>query len=169
MPPLKASARWFALAVLVVGLDQLSKYAVQQAFVFGESTSITSFFNLVLVFNPGAAFSFLSEASGWQRGFFVTVALAASAFVSFLIVKHRDKSLFCFALALILGGAVGNLIDRIVLGAVVDFLDFHVADYHWPAFNLADSSIFCGAAVLVWESFSDRSGHRRTAREAGDR
>lgn len=169
MPALKASVRWFALAVLVVGLDQLSKHAVRQAFVVGESISVTSFFNLVLVFNPGAAFSFLSEASGWQRGFFVTVALAAAAFVSFLIVKHRDKPLFCFALALILGGAVGNLVDRVMLGAVVDFLDFHVADYHWPAFNLADSSIFCGAAVLVWESFFDRPGHRRSAREAGDR
>lgn len=169
MPRLKASLWWFALALLAVALDQLSKYAVRQAFVVGESMSITPFFDLVLVFNPGAAFSFLSDAAGWQRGFFVTVALAASAFVSFLIVKHRDKPLFCFALALILGGAVGNLIDRIMLGAVVDFLDFHVADYHWPAFNLADSSIFCGAAVLVWESFFDRSGHRRTAREAGDR
>lgn len=157
--------RWFGLAALVVGLDQLSKYAVRQAFVFGESTRVTPFFDLVLVFNPGAAFSFLSEASGWQRAFFITIALAASAFVSFLIVKHRDKPLFCFALALILGGAVGNLIDRIVFGAVVDFLDFHWADYHWPAFNLADSSIFCGAALLIWESFFDRHGQTRAAGE----
>lgn len=163
MPTLKSTVRWFALATLVVGLDQLSKYAVRQAFVFGESVRVTPFFDLVLVFNPGAAFSFLSEASGWQRGFFITIALAASAFVSFLIVRHRDKPLFCFALALILGGAVGNLVDRVAFGAVVDFLHFHVAQYYWPAFNLADSSIFCGAVVLIWESFFDRRGQRRAA------
>lgn len=165
MPTRKAALRWFALAALVVGLDQLSKHAVRQAFVFGESVPVTPFFDLVLVFNPGAAFSFLSDASGWQREFFIAVALGASAFVSFLIVKHRDKPLFCFALALILGGALGNLVDRVVLGAVVDFLHFHVAQYYWPAFNLADSSIFCGAAVLVWESFFDRRRQRRAADE----
>ncbi len=163
------SVRWFALAAVVVVLDQISKYVVRQHLVFGESVRVTGFFDLVLVFNPGAAFSFLSDASGWQRGFFIAIAFAASTFVSFLLVRHRDRPLFSFALAFILGGAVGNLIDRIVFGAVVDFLHFHVAQYYWPAFNLADSAITCGAALLIWESFFDRRPEREARGEVRDR
>jgi len=165
--PRSASLRWFGLACLVVVLDQVSKHAVRQALAFGQSVRVTSFFDLVLVFNPGAAFSFLSDASGWQREFFVCVALLASGFVSYLIVRHRGKVLFSFALALILGGALGNLVDRVVFGAVVDFLHFHVAQYYWPAFNLADSAITCGAALLIWESFFDRQPRRGPAEPTG--
>ncbi len=166
--PLSATLRWFGLAGVVVVLDQISKHAVRSAFVYGESVRVTSFFDLVLVFNPGAAFSFLAEASGWQRQFFVGVALFASGFVSYLLVRHRDKPLFGFALGLILGGAIGNLVDRLVFGAVVDFLHFHVAQYYWPAFNLADSAITCGAALLIWESFFNRQPRGGPVERTGD-
>jgi signal peptidase II len=156
VPPRSSVWKWFALATLVVALDQLSKHAVQARLVYGESIRVTGFFDLVLVYNPGAAFSFLSDASGWQRELFAGIAIVASGFIAYLVVRHRDKPLFCLALACILGGAVGNLVDRVMLGAVVDFLHFHVAGYYWPAFNLADSAITCGAAVLVWESLFDR-------------
>jgi signal peptidase II len=161
-----AAVRWFALALVVAGLDQWSKHVVRQHLVYGDSIPVTGFFDLVLVFNPGAAFSFLSSASGWQRELFIGIALAASLFMSTLIIRHRERLLFGFALGMILGGAVGNVIDRWMLGAVVDFLHFHVAGYYWPAFNLADSAIFCGAVLLVWDSFADqraRSSRRETA------
>lgn len=156
MRSLKSALPWFAIAIIVIALDQLSKWLVQQNLVYGESIPVTSFFDLVLVFNPGAAFSFLSSASGWQRELFIGIALIASIFISYLILRHRDKGIFCFGLAMILGGAIGNLIDRFMLGAVVDFLHFHVAEHYWPAFNLADSAITCGAALLIWDSFFGR-------------
>lgn len=155
--------RWFAIAALVAILDQWSKHLVQQALVFGDVVRVTAFFDLVLVFNPGAAFSFLSTASGWQRELFVGIALAASAFMSYLIVRHRARLWFAGALSLILGGAIGNVIDRIRLHAVVDFLHFHVDEYSWPAFNLADSAITCGAVMLILDSlFEQRSLSRAT-------
>ena len=135
--PLLESGRWFALAGVVTVLDQWTKHLVQNHLVFGEAVRVTSFFDLVLVFNPGAAFSFLSSASGWQREFFIVIALAASVFMSFLIVRHGRRPVFGLALGLILGGAVGNVIDRFLLHAVVDFLHFHVGEYSWPAFNQA--------------------------------
>jgi len=146
-------ARWFALSVLVVVLDFVSKIAVLAAFAPGESRAVTPFLNLVLVFNKGAAFSFLAGADGWQTPFFAAIAVVASIVISFLIVRNRNKPLFCAALALILGGALGNLYDRLVYGMVVDFLDFHAAGWHWPAFNVADSAITVGAAILIVESF----------------
>lgn len=158
------SARWFALAFVVAGLDQWSKHVVQQHLVYGDSIPVTGFFDLVLVFNPGAAFSFLSSASGWQRELFIGIALAASLFMATLIVRHRTRLLFGFALGMILGGAIGNVVDRWMLGAVVDFLHFHVAGYYWPAFNLADSAITCGAVLLVWDSFREQRA-RSTTRE----
>jgi signal peptidase II len=106
----------------------------------------------VLILNPGAAFSFLSSAAGWQRELFIAIALAASFLIVYLMRKHVADRLFCFALGLILGGAIGNVIDRLLLGAVVDFLYFHLAEYYWPAFNLADSAITCGAGLLIWDS-----------------
>ncbi len=112
---------------------------------------VTSFFNLVLVYNRGAAFSFLAGAGGWQREFFTVIALAASVWIIWLLYRHPRQSLFCLALALVLGGALGNVIDRIAIGAVVDFLDFHAYGWHWPAFNVADSAITCGAVLLVWD------------------
>jgi len=146
-------ARWFLLACLVIVADYLTKVAVLAALAPGESRALAPFFNLVLVFNKGAAFSFLATAQGWQTLFFAAVAVVASIVISFLIVKNRDKSLFCSGLALILGGALGNLYDRLTYGHVVDFLDFHVAGWHWPAFNVADSAITVGAAILIVESF----------------
>ena len=143
---------WLALSAAVVILDQLSKQLMQTVLVPGQSVQVTPFFDLVLVLNPGAAFSFLSSASGWQRELFIGIALAASVVIVFLMRKHAGDRIFCLGLALILGGALGNVVDRVHLGAVVDFLYFHVGQYYWPAFNLADSAITCGAALLIWDS-----------------
>ena len=144
--------RWLALAAALVALDQLSKYAITRALTHGSTIEVAPFFNLVLVYNPGAAFSFLASASGWQRGLFIAIAVVASVWVVWLLRRYTRQTLFCFALSLILGGAIGNVIDRVWLGAVVDFLQFHAYGYHFPAFNLADSAITCGAVLLVWES-----------------
>jgi signal peptidase II len=144
---------WLVASAGLVVLDQLTKWLIQQSLVFGQTVPVLPFFNLVLVYNPGAAFSFLSTASGWQTGLFIGIGLAASALIVYLLRRHAHDALFCFALALILGGALGNVIDRVHLGAVVDFLDLHAAGYHWPAFNLADSAITCGAGLLIWDSF----------------
>jgi signal peptidase II len=157
-------APWYALALLLVVLDQLSKYWVSASFDYGDARALTGFFNLVLTYNKGAAFSFLASAAGWQRGFFIAIALIAIVVISVLLVRHAADRLFCFSLALILGGAAGNVIDRILLGHVVDFLDFHVAGWHWPAFNLADSAITVGAVLLVVDSFrpaATRAGAER--------
>ena len=143
--------RWLALSALLAVLDQLSKYVMTRVLVFGNGIEVTPFFNLALVYNRGAAFSFLSSASGWQRELFIAIALIASGWVVYLLRRYPRQTLFCFALSLILGGAVGNVIDRLLLGVVVDFLDFHLAGYHWPAFNIADSAITCGAALLIWD------------------
>ena len=144
--------RWLALASGVVVLDQLSKFAVTRALSYGERVEVSPFFNLLLVHNRGAAFSFLASASGWQRELFIGIAVVASVWILYLLRKYPRQTLFCFALSLILGGAIGNVIDRILLDAVVDFLDFHAFGWHWPAFNVADSAITCGALLLVWES-----------------
>jgi signal peptidase II len=149
--------RWLALAALVTALDQLSKFAIARWLALGSGVEVAPFFNLVLVHNKGAAFSFLASAAGWQRGFFIAIAVVASVWVVTLLRRHPDETLFCFALSLILGGAIGNVIDRVWLGAVIDFLDFHAAGYHWPAFNLADSAITCGAVLLIWEGLRPRT------------
>jgi signal peptidase II len=148
--------RWLGLAAAVVVLDQLSKAAVNSHFVFGETLAVTSFFNLVLAHNTGAAFSLLSDAGGMQRWLFSIIAIVASVWIIWLLRKHQTQKLFSFALAFILGGAIGNLIDRIAYGYVVDFLDFHWSGYHFAAFNLADSAITCGAALLIWDSFKGK-------------
>ncbi|MFO1318174.1 MAG: signal peptidase II [Burkholderiales bacterium] len=158
------AGRWFAIAIVVASLDQWSKHVVRQALVYGDVVRVTDFFDLVLVFNPGAAFSFLSSASGWQRELFVGIAVVASVFMSYLIVRHRTRLWFAGALALILGGAVGNVIDRVRLHAVVDFLHFHIDQYSWPAFNLADSAITCGAVMLILDSLLERRTPSRSAR-----
>jgi len=149
--------RWLALAVLIVMIDQATKYLVVQRMVVNQAVEVTSFFNLVLVYNPGAAFSFLADHDGWQRGFFITIAAVASVWIVYLLYRYPQQSLFALALALILAGAVGNLIDRITVGAVIDFLDFHAFGYHWPAFNVADSAITCGAVLLVYDALRPRS------------
>ncbi|MFY9314452.1 MAG: signal peptidase II [Burkholderiales bacterium] len=145
--------RWYALAAVVLALDYLTKIVVLHSFAPGERLALTPFFNLVLVFNTGAAFSFLATAQGWQTLFFAAIAAVASVVIGYLIVKNEKKVLFCSGLSLILGGALGNLHDRLVYGKVVDFLDFHAAGWHWPAFNVADSAITVGAAILIVESF----------------
>ena len=150
---MRSWASWLIISVVVIALDQSTKYAITQSFSLGESLSVTSFFNLVLAYNTGAAFNLFAKASGWQHAFFIAIASGASALILYLLRKHAQLILFSFALSLILGGALGNLIDRILLGHVVDFLDFHVGDHHWPAFNVADSAITVGALLLVWDSF----------------
>ena len=146
-------ARWLALAVLVLILDQISKTWVLESFRHMERLTVTSFFNLVLVFNPGASFSFLADAGGWQKWFFVILALVISLWLLSLLRKHAQERLMPAALSLILGGAIGNVIDRLRFDAVVDFLDFHLAGYHWPAFNVADSAITVGVALMLWHQF----------------
>jgi len=157
------SIRWFCLSAAVIVLDYVTKVAVLQSFAPGESRAVAPFFNLVLVFNKGAAFSFLATAQGWQTLFFAAIAVVASVVISFLIVRHRNKTLFCTGLALILGGALGNLYDRVVYGHVVDFLDFHAAGWHWPAFNVADSAITVGAGILIVESFFQKHSNETPA------
>ena len=148
--------RWLSLSALVILLDQLSKAGISSHFLYGESMPVTSFFNLVLAHNQGAAFSFLNDAGGWQRWMFSIIAVVASAWIVWLLRKHSEQKLFCFAMAMILGGALGNLIDRVAYGYVVDFLDFYWSTNHFPAFNLADSSITCGAAILLWDNFVNK-------------
>ena len=148
--------KWLALSAVVMVLDVYSKHLVQQFFQYGEHLPITSFFDLVRFHNEGAAFSFLAAQGGWQRLFFSAVALVASAVMIYLIRKHQTQKLFCFALALVLGGALGNLYDRLTLGYVVDFLLFHYHgyQYYWPAFNVADSAISLGVILLLWDGIS---------------
>lgn len=141
---------WLGLAMIVILLDQLSKITVNRLFSYAETKPITSFFNLVLIYNPGAAFSFLGDAGGWQRYLFTGIGVIAAIVMIYLLKKHASQRLFCWALSLILGGAIGNVIDRIVYGHVIDFLDFHYqAQYHFPAFNLADSAITLGAGLFI--------------------
>jgi len=147
---------WFSASAAIVALDQLVKWIFLSKFVPGERLEVTGFFNLVLVFNKGAAFSFLAGAPGWQTPVLAGVAIIASAVISVLILKNKNKFLFCCGLALILGGAIGNLIDRLRFGSVVDFLDFHAMGWHWPAFNVADSAITLGAVLLIVEGFLHR-------------
>jgi signal peptidase II len=148
-----SGSRWFALAAAIVVADQLTKWAVLASFAHGERRVITGFLNLVLVYNKGAAFSMFAEADGWQTPLLIVFALAAAAIVSYLIVRNPGKRLLCLGLALILGGALGNVIDRLRYGHVVDFLDFHALGWHWPAFNVADSGITVGAALLILDGF----------------
>ena len=143
--------KWITLAAVIVVLDQITKYFIVQKFVLHETLLVTPFFNLVRVHNTGAAFSMLAEAGGWQRVFFIAVAVVASVWVVWLLHKYPQQKWFCLALAMILGGAVGNLIDRVLFGAVVDFVQVHYAGYYFPAFNVADSAITCGAGLLIWD------------------
>ncbi len=148
-----AMRKWLALSAVVIALDLLTKHWVQSVLTDGEQRPLTSFFNLVLFHNEGAAFSFLANAGGWQRIFFSAISVIASVVIIYLLRKHSNQKLFCLGLALILGGALGNLYDRLTLGYVVDFLYFHYQDYYWPAFNVADSAISCGVVLLLWDSF----------------
>jgi len=140
---------WLLTACVITALDQASKLTIDQALVYGERIRLLSFFDLTRLYNTGAAFSFLAGAAGWQRWFFAALALAASVFIVWLMHRHRGERRFNLALALVLGGAIGNLIDRSVYGHVVDFLLFYWRDWYFPAFNVADVGISCGAVLLV--------------------
>lgn len=149
-------SRWLLVSLGVIAADLATKAWITSVLAPGEGRDVTSFLRIVLVFNRGAAFSLLSDAPGWQRELFAAIALVASAVIVTLIVRNASARLFCAGLALILGGALGNLWDRVALGYVVDFLDFHAAGYHWPAFNLADSAITVGAALVILDGFLAR-------------
>ena len=140
---------WLALAALVVLADQFTKQLILGHYRLGDSTYVTSFFNVVRAHNTGAAFSFLAGAGGWQRWFFIALALAAVGFIVWLLRSHAGQKLFAFSLSMILGGAVGNVLDRMMHGYVVDFLDFHIRGWHFPAFNIADAAITIGAVCLI--------------------
>ena len=150
--------RWFAVAAAVVIADQLTKAMVTSRFAFGERLEITGFFDMVLVYNKGAAFSFLSDAPGWQTPLLIAFAVVAMGIVAVLLVRSPQRATLCAGLALILGGALGNVVDRIRYGQVVDFLDFHAAGWHWPAFNVADSAITVGAVLLILDGFRKHEG-----------
>ena len=147
-------AHWYALAGLVIVLDQLSKWLVLENIGFGETIYVAPFWNWVLTFNPGAAFSLLADQPGWQRWFFTVLALGISGWIAVMLRQHPQQKLLSLALAMVMGGALGNVIDRVRFGAVVDFVQWHVAGYYWPAFNVADSAIMLGAVLLIIEQLS---------------
>jgi signal peptidase II len=146
---------WHLLAFLVFASDQVIKSLMDLNTPVGWTYPATGFFNLVHVLNPGAAFSFLAGAGGWQRWFFLAIAVAASAWLTWMLSKPREST-ESLSFSLILGGALGNALDRAVRGHVIDYLDFHVAGWHWPAFNLADVAIVAGAVLMVVTSFLPR-------------
>lgn len=146
-------ARWYALAVLVIVLDQITKQVALSSIRYGETIYVAPFWNWVLTFNRGAAFSFLASEDGWQRWFFTALALAVSGWIVFMLRSHAAQKLISLSLALIMGGALGNVVDRVRFGAVVDFVQWHAAGYYWPAFNVADSAITVGAVLMVWDQF----------------
>lgn len=154
--------RWLWLSLGVVVLDQVTKYAVEASFQQWETLPLIPFLNLTLTYNEGAAFSFLADAGGWQRWFFVVLACAVIAvLVGWLYRLQQEARWLALALALIIGGAVGNLIDRILLGKVVDFIDFYIGQWHWPAFNVADSAISVGVVILLLDAlvFQSQNGN----------
>jgi len=140
---------WLGWAMLLLVADQFTKVLILGYYQLGDSTTVTTFFNIVRVHNSGAAFSFLANAGGWQRWFFTAIGIGAALLMVWLLKNHAGQKLFAFAIASILGGAVGNVIDRVLYGYVVDFLDFHWRGWHFPAFNVADSAITVGAACLI--------------------
>ncbi len=149
-----SAGRWYGLAGLIVVLDQLSKWVVLNHIQPGETIFVAPFWNWVLTFNPGAAFSFLADQPGWQRWFFTVLALAVTGWIAVELRRHPGQKLLSFALTLIMGGALGNVIDRMRFGAVVDFIQWHVAGYYWPAFNVADSAITVGAILLLFSQLT---------------
>ena len=150
---MRDTAKWLAFAALLVVLDQLTKYLAVKTIAPDAALPLLPFLSLVLTYNTGAAFSFLAGASGWQRWFFVLIAIGASILITWMLHRHQRDTFLCLGLTLILGGALGNLIDRLTTGAVVDFILVYWRQYHWPAFNVADSCITIGAAMLIWDGF----------------
>ena len=145
---------WLGLAFIILLADQFTKVLILGYYHLGDSTYVTGFFNVVRAHNSGAAFSFLASESGWQRWLFTGIGLCAAVFIIWLLKSHPGQKLFSFAMACILGGALGNVIDRSLHGYVVDFLDFHYGNWHFPAFNVADSAITIGAICLVLDELA---------------
>ena len=152
--------QWLGLAFIILLVDQFTKVLIVGYYHLGDSTVVTGFFNIVRVHNHGAAFSFLAGAGGWQRWFFTVLGCAAAGFIVWMLRSHPGQTLFSFAMACILGGAIGNVVDRLVYGYVVDFLDFHWRGMHFPAFNVADSAITLGAACLILDELLRVRGAR---------
>ncbi|HFD80819.1 MAG TPA: lipoprotein signal peptidase [Gammaproteobacteria bacterium] len=149
--------RWYAVSVVVIVVDQLTKYLANSRLEYGQPLAVFPSFNLTLLYNRGAAFSFLGQAGGWQRWLFVTISVLASAWLVFWLRRLKPQQrLLALGLALILGGAVGNLIDRLWLGHVVDFIQLYYRSFYWPAFNIADSAISVGAGLLIWDTLFAR-------------
>ncbi|MFK7966549.1 MAG: signal peptidase II [Burkholderiaceae bacterium] len=162
----KTIAGWLALALAVIAIDQGVKWLVLQTFVEHERVNvIPNFFDLTLWYNPGAAFGMLASAGGWQRWFFTAVGVVASVFIVYLLRQSTDQRLFSFGIAMILGGAIGNVIDRLIHSKVVDFLLFYLDPYYFPAFNLADSAITLGAACLILDEILRWRRHRKASRQ----
>ncbi|XOD70193.1 MAG: signal peptidase II [Sodalis sp. (in: enterobacteria)] len=145
--------RWLWLTLIVFLLDLGSKHWILKKFFLGESIPIIPFINFIYVINPGAAFSFLADREGWQRWMFSTIALLISMVLLVIMYRSKNRSISNVAYAMIIGGALGNLWDRIIYGVVIDFIDFNIKDYHWPAFNLADVGICIGAILIILEGF----------------
>lgn len=148
--------KWLILAIIIIIADQLSKNWAVDALIFEQSRPLTSFLNLTLVYNTGAAFGFLASSGGWQLYVFAGLAIIASIILIFLLHKHQKEKHLAWAFSLILGGAIGNLIDRFNHGYVVDFIDFYYKNYHWPAFNIADAAICIGAILIVMDSLKSK-------------
>ncbi|VAW77865.1 Lipoprotein signal peptidase [hydrothermal vent metagenome] len=149
--------KWLGLSVAVIVLDQITKYLAEANLVYAQPMSVFPSFNLTLLYNPGAAFSFLSDAGGWQRWVFAVISLLASVFLIGWLRKLKPEQYWlALALALVLGGAVGNLIDRLLLGHVIDFIQLYYQSFYWPAFNIADAAISVGAVMLVWDALSTK-------------
>ncbi|MES2016762.1 MAG: signal peptidase II [Pseudomonadota bacterium] len=142
---------WLGIAAIVILFDQLSKIAITKLFEYREEKLVTTFFNLTLNYNEGAAFGFLNNQPGWQRYFFTAIGVIATVFILYMLLRNSGQRLFCWALSLIMGGAIGNVIDRVMYGKVIDFLDFHWAGHHFATFNLADSAIFLGAMLFIFD------------------
>ena len=145
-----ALLRYLAIAIIVLLLDQFSKWMALSNLQMGVPERVLPFMNWLLLFNPGAAFSFLAQSSGWQRWFFTILGMSASIYIIWLLIKNQSDKLLCIALSLILGGALGNVLDRVMYGAVVDFIDLYYGHWHWPAFTSADSAICVGASLIIF-------------------
>jgi signal peptidase II len=158
--------KWLWITVVFLIIDQISKHLVVSSFDLHESMNILPFFDLKYVQNPGAAFSFLADQDGWQRWFFTIIAAVASVvFLVWLAKTPKSNALLSIALAFMLSGALGNLIDRALFGYVIDMLDFHIAGKHWPVFNIADSAIFIGAALMIFDSFKNGDSEKKVEAE----
>lgn len=151
VPVRPAITRWLVVALLIIVFDQATKLSFDHVLSYGQRIPVLPIFDFTLVYNLGASFSFLADAGGWQRWFFTGLGLVAAVFILWLMHKHREQSLFCAALSLILGGALGNVIDRMAYGHVVDFLLFYWDTWYFPAFNVADVAITCGAILLIYD------------------